>query len=166
MVNRKYGKVVGGQIKYAPYAQRDAQGRLHHNPSAALYAANGYLPVANDAPSPPEGMAVSGQKWASDGVRCFREYTYSAAAEETRTRRFSKLKLYAALSSAGLWEKLMEWLDGMTVDGLNAKIAFILAQELDDSHPMFTTMLEKAKETLGVPDEQVEAILSASEVDE
>lgn len=164
--NRKYGKVADGEITYAPQQLRDERGRIHHNPTAALYAAHGYLPIVPAVPTPPDGMTVSGRKWATDGVRCFEEYTYTQAVEEPRVRRYSKLKLYAALSAAGLWDRLMEFLDGVTVDGMNARVAFDLANELSDAHPMFASMLAQAQTALGVPDEQVAAILAGAEVDE
>lgn len=164
--NRKYGKVADGAITYAPQQLRDERGRIHHNPTAALYAAHGYLPIVTAVPTPPDGMTVSGRKWATDGVRCFEEYTYTPVAEEPRVRRYSKLKLYAALSAAGLWDRLMAYLDGVTVDGLNARVAFDLANELSDAHPMFATMLAQAQTALGVSDEQVAAILAGAEVDE
>ena len=164
--NRKYGKVTDGEITYAPQQLRDEHGRIHHNPTAALYASDGYLPIEHAAPTPPDGMTVSGRKWATDGVRCFEEYTYSPVAEEPRVHRYSRLKLYVALTSAGLWDRLMEFLDGVTVEGMNARVAFDLANELNDTHPMFASMLAQVQTALGVSDEQVAAILAEAEVDE
>lgn len=164
--NRKFGKVADGAITYAPYTLTGADGRVTISPTAEMYAAAGWLPVEDTPPSPPDGMAVSGRKWATDGVRCYEEYTYTPVVEKPRVRRYSKLKLYAALSASGLWDKLMAYLDGVTVEGLNARVAFDLANELNDAHPMFATMLAQAQVALGVPDEQVAAILAEAEVDE
>lgn len=165
-INRKYGKVTDGAITYAPYTLTGEDGRVTISPTAEMYAVAGYLPVETVAPTPPDGMTVSGRKWATDGVRCFEEYTYSPVAEEPRVRRYSKIKLYAALTSAGLWDRLMAFLDGVTVEGLNARVAFDLANELNDAHPMFASMLAQAQSALGVSDEQVAAILAEAEVDE
>ena len=81
----------------------------------------------------------------------------------TRPKRYSKLGLYAALAKAGLWERLMEWLAGQTVGGMNAKTSFDLANELSDDHPLFATMLEEAKSALGITNEQAKAILAEAE---
>lgn len=165
-INRKYGKVTDGAITYAPYTLTGEDGRVTISPTAEMYAAAGYLPVEDTPPSPPEGMTVSGRKWATDGVRCFEEYTYSPVVDEPHVHRYSKLKLYAALSAAGLWDRLTAYLDGVTVEGMNARVAFDLANELNDAHPMFASMLAQVQTALGVSDGQVAAILAEAEVDE
>lgn len=80
------------------------------------------------------------------------------------SRRFSRLSLYAALVRLGKWDALETWLKGKTVDGMNAYTAFMLANELSDSHPMFNALLEEAKTVLGVDDATVAAVLSACEM--
>lgn len=77
-------------------------------------------------------------------------------------RTFSKLKLYAALAQAGLWDALVAWLNTQTFEGINAYTAFMLAQDLVEDHPMFAQWLAAAKTALGVTDEQVEAILATA----
>lgn len=84
------------------------------------------------------------------------------AVEEDAPRTFSKLKLYAALAQANLWEPLVAWLQEQTYDGVNAYTAFMLAQDLAEGHPMFAQWLTAAKTALGVTDEQAEAILAAA----
>lgn len=87
------------------------------------------------------------------------------AVEEDAPRTFSKLKLYAALSKAGLWDALVTWLQAQTYDGVNAYTAFTLAQELRDDHPLFNSWFAAAKAALGVSDADAEAILAECEVE-
>lgn len=74
----------------------------------------------------------------------------------------AKLKLYAVLSAANLWDALKSWLSAQNYEGMNAWEAFSLAQELAEDHPMFTKWLSAAKTALGIPDADAEAILAAS----
>ena len=87
--------------------------------------------------------------------------TVKVATSERKPRRFSKLKLYAALAQAGLWDALETWLKDQTFEGINAFTAFSLAQVISDGHPMFKQWFAAVKQALGVSDEDAEAILSA-----
>lgn len=77
--------------------------------------------------------------------------------------RYSKLKLYVALSQIGKWQALKEWLMTQEVNGLNAWEAFSLAQDLSADNELFNTWVQLAKNALGVDDETVQAILKAAE---
>lgn len=85
-----------------------------------------------------------------------------AMAPKPPPRTFSKLRLYAALSAAGLWDAFEAWLRTQTVGGVNAWTAFSLAQDLNDGHPLFGPLVESAKTALGVDDATAEAILAAA----
>ena len=87
-------------------------------------------------------------------------YEYEDAPKPVRT--FSKLKLYGALTQAGLWDRFEAWLKDQTINGVNAYTAFSLAQDLNDANEMFKSVVESAKQALGVSDEVVEMILEAS----
>ena len=75
-------------------------------------------------------------------------------------RTFSKLKLYAVLSAANLWDALKAWLEAQTYEGMNAWEAFSLAQELTEDHPMFAKWFSAAKTALDVDDATAEELLS------
>jgi len=77
--------------------------------------------------------------------------------------RYSKLKLYVALSKIGKWQQLKEWLQTQEVDGLNAWEAFSLSQDLSADNELFNSWVSLAKNALGVDDETVAAILKAAE---
>lgn len=87
--------------------------------------------------------------------------TVKVATSERKPRRFSKLKLYAALAHAGLWDGLETWLKAQTFEGINAFTAFSLAQVISDGHPMFQQWFAAVKQALSVSDEAAEAILAA-----
>ena len=148
-------------IEYAPVIFPPSP----HEPTEADYLAHGwYRNETHNPPTPPEGKSVSSKRYAitEDGVRVVAVYEY--ADIPPRVSIFSKLRLYAALAQAGLWDALKIWLEGQTIDGVNAYTAFSLAQELTDAHPLFTQWYAAAKVALGVDDETAEAILEASEV--
>ena len=84
------------------------------------------------------------------------------ATSERKPRRFSKLKLYAALAHAGLWDALEIWLKAQTFEGMNAFTAFSLAQVISDDHHMFQQWYSAVKTALNVSDADAEAILAAS----
>lgn len=77
--------------------------------------------------------------------------------------RYSKLKLYVALSRIGKWQALKEWLMTQEVNGLNAWEAFSLAQDLTADNELFNLWLGRAKEVLQVDDETAAQVLKAAE---
>lgn len=77
--------------------------------------------------------------------------------------RYSKLKLYVALSRIGKWQALKEWLMTQEVNGLNAWEAFSLAQDLTADNELFNLWLGRAKEALQVDDETAAQVLKAAE---
>ena len=161
-INRNLAKLnPDGSLTCAPRVLV-ANGRVLVSPSEADYRAAGWLPVVRTAPNPPNGQHVAATRHeVADGTIAT---VYDYAPTPPAPRQFSKLKLYAALSASNLWQPLMDWLATQTVDGLNAKTAFDLAPDLSDAHPLFGQMLDAAKSALGVTDEQVAQVLSASEV--
>ena len=163
MMNRDFGKLVGGRVECAPRVL-EVGGRVLVSPRAADYRAAGWLPVVRTTPDPPEGHHVADMEYAA-GADGSIVAVYGYEADKPAAKRYSKLKLYAALSAEGLWKPLMDWLGTQTVGGLDARTAFDLAQELDDTHPLFAPMLTAAKGALGVSDGKAAAILTASEAD-
>lgn len=160
-MNRNYGRLTDGVLKYAPDTIH-AGDTWNVCPNAAAYLAAGWLPVVDSRPTEPapEGKHWEAQGWAEDGGSIVRQYALVDDPPVYRT--YSKLKLYAALVSAGLWEGVKTWLEAQEVGGMNAYTAFSLAQDLTDSNEMFASYLAQLKEALGVSDEVVEQILAAS----
>ena len=157
-VNRNFAQVLndGAAIDYAPVVFAPNP----HPPTEEEYNAHGYYRVNIQPPNPPAGKVVAHKRFAVVNNECVAVYTY-ADPPPAPSRTFSKLRLYAALSSAGLWDALVAWLQSQTYEGVNAWTAFSLAQELTDAHPMFRQWFSAAKTALGVSDEQSEEILAA-----
>ena len=131
-------------------------------PTDADKALMGYLPLSPDYPvDPPQGKHYERTgKIESNGADGYR-WTYTLVDDPPPPpRTFSKLKLYAVLSAANLWDALKAWLEAQTYEGMNAWTAFSLAQEMTEDHPMFTAWFSAAKTALGVDDATAEELLS------
>lgn len=137
------------------------------NPTDQQKRDAGFKPIIrHDAPAPREGgyFKKADPVDEGDGI----SIGWTLVAEErsdvhTKTpRKFSKLKLYAALTRAGLWDELVGWMETVDAGGINAYTAFMLANELSEEHPMFAEYLALAQTKLGVDDSTLESILSAS----
>lgn len=137
-------------------------GRTILAPKAAHYARAGYLPLSPDYPvDPPQGKHYQRtDKIEPNGADGYR-WTYTLVDDPPPPpRTFSKLKLYAVLSAANLWDALKAWLEAQTYEGMNAWEAFSLAQELTEDHPMFAKWFSAAKTALGVDDATAEELLA------
>ena len=161
--NTKYCKPIedGKKIEYAPVI-------LPPNPGAPTeedYNEAGWFRNEIKPPVIPEGKMVASitYRYDEDENAVVAEYTYEDAPKPVRT--FSKLKLYGALTQAGLWDVFESWLKTQTINGVNAYTAFSLAQDLNDANELFNGVVESAKTALGVSDEVVEMILEASVAD-
>lgn len=161
MVNRNFCRPIDGGTKYA-FAPVVIPPNPHE-PTEAEYNAAGFYRNGIEPPAPPEGKIVSATSYVIADGKCVAIYTYADAPAAPRT--FSKLKLYAALARAGLWDALKSWLEVQTVEGVNAYTAFTLAQELRSDHPLFSEWFAAAKTALKVDDATALAILSAAEAD-
>ena len=161
--NTRYCRPIedGKKIEYAPVI-------LPPNPGAPTeedYNDAGWYANAVQPPIVPEGMMVDTITYRYDEEEnaVVADYTFKEAPKPIRT--FSKLKLYGALTQAGLWDTFEAWLKTQTINGVNAYTAFSLAQDLNDANELFNGVVESAKTALGVSDEVVEMILQASIAD-
>lgn len=103
-----------------------------------------------------------------------REYVETNIPVEKETpdpdapRVFSKLKLKMALAQAGLLQQFLAVLQGVELiegSGYMASDAFADAVNLSEANDEFKAAVQAAKNELGVTDEDVERILSASVAD-
>lgn len=106
-----------------------------------------------------------------EGYHFEARYAYDSADAPTRVvrswaevqdpppppRSLSKRKLYRALSAAGIWEQAKAYMESV-----GAWTDFDLATTLDEDDPLIVTAVAALKQSLGLTDEQVEAILAAS----
>lgn len=97
-----------------------------------------------------------------------RRYEFLPIPEPVKApRTFSKLKLELALFRFGLLDKLYAFLDANTIPNdfgqtITLRHAYDIANELTEEHELFKPYLAMAQAALGVDDEMVEQILSAS----
>lgn len=106
-----------------------------------------------------------------DGYHFEARYAYDSAEAPTRVvrswaevqdpppppRSLSKRKLYRALGAAGIWEGAKSYMEGA---GVWEDWQF--ATTLDEDDPLIVAAVAALKQSLGLTDEQVEAILAAS----
>ena len=159
MLNRNYGKLRDdARIIYAP-SEVKVGNTYYPAPTEEQYAACGYLPIESTKPEKDGAYFVSTEYGDLVDGRIVRRYDERPIVAPP-PRTFSKLKLYAVLSAANLWDALKAWLEAHTYEGMNAWMAFSLAQELTEDHPMFAKWYSAAKTALGVDDATAEELLS------
>ena len=160
--NKSFGKLASGRIEYAPDTLRNGDSYIV-SPSGADYLARGWLPVVDEPPSeePPQGYHYAATGWQENAGTIARVYTL-VIDPPAEPIRYSKLRLYAALVDAGLWDALESWLETQTIGGINAYTAFSLAQNLSNDYPGWDGYLAQIKSVLGLTDAQAEAILEAA----
>lgn len=163
----KFARLISAtEIEFAPTVVVIDGQTIAVNPdspdAAEIYArcSPRYLPYRDERPTvePPSYARPVGYEEQGGIVR----RVYEIVTPGPQPRTFSKLKLYAALAQAELWDALVAWLNTQTFEGINAYTAFMLAQDLVEDHPMFAQWLAAAKAALSVTDEQAEAILEAA----
>lgn len=78
-------------------------------------------------------------------------------------RTFSKFRLKLAIADAGFLQQFEQLLAAVEVKpGYSGAAAFADAVTLDEDHPKFAEAVAAVKQTFGLTDEQIEAILAAS----
>ena len=152
-MNTKYGKLTGGVMEYAP-SQLCVNGAVIVNPTRATYLRNGYKKVIEGAADdPPDGEEWKLTGWHETAEAYIAEY--ESVARTIPPRTFSKLKLVAALTAAGHWAAVKDWLVESDYYDL-----FIAAQCFCADYPAFAEGLAAAKSRFGWDDAAVEALLA------
>ena len=175
----KYGKLVDGQIVYAPNAL-ESEGGVMMNPSEESYLAAGWKRVVEEPPEPQGGCTVEPSAWTETETTLTRTYKQvpKPAAPEAEgggqggagggrdsdmpsapapvgKRIFSKLKLVAALKAADKWVLVKTWLEEKAYYDY-----YLAAQNFAEDNALFVEGRTAIKNYLGMTDEQIEAILS------
>lgn len=165
LINRKWASgIKDGKPVYAPAAALTVGGRLIIAPKDVHYRMAGYLPVVDEAPTnpAPDGYHWAAKEWRKEAAQIVRVYE-AVENPPAPARKFSKLRLYAALVDAGLWDAFETWLKGQTIEGVNGYTAFSLAQELSDDHPLFRPLYTAVKSALSLTDEAADRILELAQ---
>ena len=168
----KYGKLVEGEIVYAPASLDTENGKLM-NPSAASYLAAGWKKVVEEPPAPEEGMTVEVSGWSETETALVRTYKQipippqpeaegggqggdtPPAPAPVGKRIFSKLKLVAALKAADKWVLVKTWLEEKAYYDY-----YLAAQNFAEDNAMFLEGKAAIQRYLNMSDEDIEAILS------
>ena len=168
----KYGKLVEGEIVYAPASLDTENGKLM-NPSAAGYLAAGWKKVVEEPPEPEEGMTVDVSGWTETETTLVRTYKQipippqpeaegggqggdtPPAPAPVGKRIFSKLKLVAALKAADKWVLVKTWLEEKAYYDY-----YLAAQNFAEDNALFLEGKAAIQRYLNMSDEDIEAILS------
>ena len=173
-MNTKYGKLVDGEVVYAP-PTLDTEDGKKMNPSEASYLAAGWKKVTDEPPAPEEGCTVEPSTWTETDttlVRVYKQVPMPAPQPQDGTgggrdgdmpsepapvgkRIFSKLKLVAALKAADKWVLVKTWLEEKAYYDY-----YLAAQNFAEDNELFVEGRTAVKNYLGVTDEYIEAILS------
>ena len=168
----KYGKLVEGEIVYAPASLDTENGKLM-NPSAASYLAAGWKKVVEEPPEPEEGKTVEVSGWTETETTLVRTYKQipippqpeaegggqggdtPPAPAPVGKRIFSKLKLVAALKAADKWVLVKTWLEEKAYYDY-----YLAAQNFAEDNALFLEGKAAIQRYLNMSDEDIEAILS------
>ena len=168
-MNTKYGKLVDGQIVYAPNTLDTEDGKKM-NPSEASYLAAGWKKVVDEPPAPEEGCTVEVSGWTEGEdtlTKVYKQVAMSApqgggqggdtppAPPPVGKRIFSKLKLVAALKATDKWVLVKTWLEEKAYYDY-----YLAAQDFAEDNDLFIEGRNAIQGYLGVSDEYIESILS------
>jgi hypothetical protein len=164
-INRNFGKLIEGAITYAP-SVLVLDGRTILNPNAESYAAAGYLPVVDAAPSVPprEGYHYTPDGWEErDGAirRVWRE----EANPPPPPRRWTRLSIKTALAQAGMLDAVRQFLSASEIaTGYTAWEALTDCDYIEEGYPdaeKWNALLDGAAVALGKTREEIDAFLDA-----
>ena len=155
-MNMNYGKLVGGEVEYAPAKITLDDGTVVSNPSAATYLAAGWKRIVDERPAPEDGCTVEVSGWEETADLIVRIYKQVPdEPQPTKARVFSKLKLVAALKETDKWVLVKTWIEERGYYDF-----YVAAQNFREDNPLFTEALAAIKGYARMTDEQAEAILS------
>ena len=161
-----YGTVIDNQLQLAPRAFM-LHGAMITNPKAEHFAALNderakhglppYLPVVDERPSTDAAHYAVATGWTRDGETWRRVYEVRELPPPP-PRTFSKLRIVAALTTAGVWDAVKQLLIERGLYDL-----FLAAQNFAEDNEYFANGKSALQAALGWTDEQVEAVLAAAE---
>jgi hypothetical protein len=162
-----YGILIDNILHPAPRAFM-LRGAMVTNPKAEHFAALNeerakqglprYYPISDDpAPTPPEGKVVRFNGYAVVAGWIAPQYSFEDAPPPP-PRTFSKLRIVAALTTAGLWDSVKQLLIERGLYDL-----FLAAQDFREDNEYFENGKAALQTALGWTDEQVEEVLAAAE---
>ena len=161
-----YGALENGIMKPAPRAFM-LNGAMVTNPKAEHFAALNeerakqglppYLPVRDERPTTDASHYAVATGWTRDGETWRRVYEVRELPPPP-PRTFSKLRIVAALTTAGVWDSVKQLLIERGFYDL-----FLAAQDFREDNEYFENGKAALQTALGWTNEQVEAVLAAAE---
>ena len=154
-MNRNYGKLVAGEVEYAPAKITKDDGTVVMSPTAETYLAAGWKRIVDEPPAAEPGHTVEVSGWeetADSIVRIYKQVPDEP--QPTRARVFSKLKLVAALKAADKWVLVKTWIEERGLWDY-----YLAAQNFREDNEMFGEAIAAVKRYAGMSDEDAEAIL-------
>jgi hypothetical protein len=132
------------------------------NPTAEQYATlRGAYPKGEDAPmpEPQEGKVVEYGGYALGEDSKWHKQWVLVDAPPPPPRTFSKLRIVAALTNAGVWAQVKQYIEQMGLYDL-----FLAAQDFRTDNEYFAQGKAQLQTALGWTDEQVEAVLAQAAI--
>ena len=154
-MNRNYGKLVAGEVEYAPAKITKDDGTVVMSPTAETYLAAGWKRIVDEPPAAEPGHTVEVSGWeetADSIVRIYKQVPDEP--QPTRARVFSKLKLVAALKAADKWVLVKTW-----IEERGWWDYYLAAQNFREDNEMFSEAIAAVKRYAGMSDDDAEAIL-------
>ena len=154
-MNRNYGKLVAGEVEYAPAKITKDDGTVVMSPTAETYLAAGWKRIVDEPPAAEPGHTVEVSGWDETADRIVRVYKQvPSETPEAKPRVFSKLKLVAALKEADKWVLVKTWIEERGLWDY-----YLAAQNFREDNEMFSNAVAAIKEYARMSDEDVEVIL-------
>jgi len=154
-MNSDYGRIVGGEVEYAPEKITKDNGTVVSNPSDETYLASGWKRIVDEPPEAEDGCTVEVSGWDEAGDSLVRVYKQvPVMVPETKARVFSKLKLVSALKAADKWVLVKTW-----IEERGWWDYYLAAQNFREDNEMFAQAVSAVKTYARMTDDEAEAIL-------
>ena len=155
-MNRKFGRLVDGQIEYAPKTLDEADGVKKMNPSDESYLELGWKHVVDVKPPTEANRYPAFSSWNEDGETITAVYKMIEGRDPALgVRVFSKLKIVMALKKADLWILTRTWIEENGLYDL-----YLAAQDFREDNEFFIQGKSELQRLSGRSAEEIEAILS------
>ncbi len=155
-MNRKFGRLVNGQIEYAPKTLDGVDGVKKMNPSEESYLAAGWKRVVDEKPPAEANRYPAFSSWQEDDETLTAVYKMIEGRDPALgVRVFSKLKMVMALKKADLWILTRTWIEENGLYDL-----YLAAQDFREDNEFFIQGKSELQRLSGRSAEEIEAILS------
>lgn len=161
-MNNKYGKIVEGEITFAPSYFITENG-LITNPTDETYKAGGWKKIIHDEPEDlMEGDTLRFVRFeeSDEEIHLVYEIEKTLPPQMAAPRKFSKLKLLLELKRLDMWILTRTWLQELGLYDF-----YLAANEFSEDNEWFQEGKKELQRLSGKTNEEIEAILAASVID-